>query len=167
MSEHRSDPNGAATEVRRPGRTEGAGERPDLDASAPRSFPCPRCGADFEYHIGHLELRCPHCRHTEPIDLEGESPIAEQDYGATAERLEKQHEAAAGDSATEELMEVDCASCGAKVAFVGNLTSTRCAYCGTPIQRERIHTSETRIPVDAVLPSRSIETAPARRSTTG
>jgi hypothetical protein len=38
------------------------------------------------------------------------------------------------------------------VDFIGTLTSTACPYCGTPIQRENIHTATRRIPVDAVLP---------------
>jgi hypothetical protein len=37
------------------------------------------------------------------------------------------------------------------VLFVGTLTSWECPYCGSPIQREHVHTAGTRIPVDGVL----------------
>ncbi len=154
-----------STRVTRPGRTEGAEQRPDLPERAPRTFPCPQCGADLEYFIGELALRCPHCRHIEPIDLEGKEPIEEQDYAQRLDWLKELHPRGAqisenpsapgskSDAASSgPSEEVECASCGAGIAFVGNLTSTRCAYCGTPIQRDRIHTSPERIPVDAVLP---------------
>jgi hypothetical protein len=37
--------------------------------------------------------------------------------------------------------------------FAGTLTSTSCAYCGSPIQREAAHRAQPdRVPVDAVLP---------------
>jgi hypothetical protein len=48
--------------------------------------------------------------------------------------------------------EIDCRSCGATVVFAGTLTSTECAYCGSPLQRDSVHTAEQRVPVDGVLP---------------
>ena len=48
--------------------------------------------------------------------------------------------------------EVRCDSCSGVVVFSGTLTSTDCPYCGSPIQRENVHTATKRVPVDGVLP---------------
>jgi hypothetical protein len=154
-----------AAAVARPGVTEGARSRPDLDAELdPRHFPCPRCGADLEYAIGKLELACGHCGFERAIDL-GEAgaargAIAEQDYAATLRRLEElrreEGEALAGRAA------VRCEACSAEVVFEGTVTSTECAYCGQPVQRDRVHTSDERIPVDGVLPF-EVDRAEAQR----
>ena len=42
--------------------------------------------------------------------------------------------------------------CGGKTTFTGSLTSTRCPYCATPIQREDVHEAPDRLAVDGVLP---------------
>jgi len=52
----------------------------------------------------------------------------------------------------DQLNEVNCQACGATVQFAGTLTSSECSYCGSPLQRENVHTSKHRIPVDGVLP---------------
>ncbi len=40
------------------------------------------------------------------------------------------------------------------MVFTGTLTSSECPYCATPLQREKIHDSPQRVPVDGVLPFR-------------
>lgn len=134
-----------------------------------RVFPCGQCGADLEFRIGHQELQCPYCGHLQQLEIPADQPITEQDLPAMLERLRLQHEAAARpeedagaeesgaaegevNSATVGDQEVHCDGCGANVLFTGTLTSTRCPYCGGPIQRNDVHKSEARIPVDGVLP---------------
>jgi hypothetical protein len=51
-----------------------------------------------------------------------------------------------------DVKEIRCGSCGSQVTFTGTLTSSECAYCGSPIQRENVHDAEDRVPVDGVLP---------------
>jgi len=63
-----------------------------------------------------------------------------------ADRREAEH------AEEEGTKEVRCESCGGTVMFVGTLTSTECPYCGSPIQRENVHTATHRIPVDGVIP---------------
>jgi ribosomal protein L37E len=147
-----SAPQGS-TVVVRPGVTEGAGSRPDLDPDGPRHFPCPRCGADLEYAIGKLKLACGHCGFERTIELgEGEPRVAvvEQDYAATLRRLEELRRAGGDELAGHEA--VRCEACSAEVVFEGSVTSTECSYCGQPVQRDRLHTTQERIPVDGVLP---------------
>jgi hypothetical protein len=66
-------------------------------------------------------------------------------------RLEQQDEGEQP-AGTETTNEVRCDSCGANVVFVGTLTSSACPYCASPIQRDDVHRSKIRVPVDAVLP---------------
>ncbi len=48
--------------------------------------------------------------------------------------------------------EIVCQSCGGHTTFVGTLTTTKCPYCATPIQRTDIHEAPDRLAVDGVLP---------------
>jgi len=47
--------------------------------------------------------------------------------------------------------EFPCEACGATTVFTGSLTSSTCAYCGSPLQRQGVHDSKDRIPVDGLL----------------
>lgn len=146
-------------------KVESAGQGSDLTPGTPevgdfaishtgtRDFPCPRCGADLEYHIGHVELHCVHCDYRRKIDLDPDRKIEENDYQQALEQLrnlEQQRRDRADQSATREL--IQCPGCSADIVFDESITATECAYCGTPIQRDRIHTDHDRIPVDGVLP---------------
>ena len=127
--------------------TEGAGQTVDQDRG--RIFPCPGCGADLEFHIGRQNLRCPYCGMEKTIDVAEDAAVEEQDYRAMLARLAEMRKGDAPEST--EAHEVRCGSCGANVAFQGTLTSTECAFCGSPIQRENVHTASTRVAVDGVL----------------
>jgi hypothetical protein len=136
--------------VARPATTEGARSRADLDpVTDSRHFPCPRCAADLEYAIGRVKLACGHCGFERAIEL-GEEPIVEQDYTAMLRRLEELRRA--GGEGLAGHVAVRCEACSAEVVFEGSVTSTGCEYCGQPMQRDRVHTSQERIPVDGVLP---------------
>ena len=143
----------------RPGTTEGAHSRDDLPKPLDevRDFPCPRCGADLEYHIGHLALRCSHCDFQRKIDLDPEARVEEQSYQQALDRLREikqrrieQASQKPGQDGGREI--VKCEGCSAEILFDESITATECAYCGTPIQRDRVHTDSDRIPVDGVLP---------------
>jgi len=121
-----------------------------VDDGKGRIFPCQECGADVEFNIGSQALKCPYCGHVTQLDLDPDAEIREQDFEAIVSRVEEQHENDRHDEIGQH--EVRCESCGGTVVFVGTLTSSACPYCGTPIQRERIHSATHRIPVDAVLP---------------
>lgn len=142
-----SEPEVPETEPGRPG--EGWTSRPPAAAEddAPHVFPCESCGADQEYFIGHSSLRCSFCGFIKEIPLD-EREIEEQDYRATLRALEERQEP----DATAEGEKVQCSSCSAEVVFEGSVTSTECAYCGSPIQRARVHTETGRIPVDGLIP---------------
>ncbi len=119
------------------------------DASA-RTYPCPGCGADLTFNISVQQLKCDHCGYEQSLHIDPEQEIVEQDFEAMLERLAAMREAGV-DQIDTEFSEVGCKSCGATVRFTGNLTSTECAYCGVPLQRENVHQAEHRIAVDGVL----------------
>lgn len=130
--------------------------------SSPRTFPCDGCGADLEFHIGAQSLKCPFCGFDKPLEAPS-GPVVERDYAATVERMRAQYSTRSGESLGEgdsapassslsAAREVGCPTCGACVLFNGALTSTDCAYCGSPLQRDQVHTSGDRIRVDGVLP---------------
>lgn len=127
-----------------------------VDEGQGRIFPCQECGADLTFNIGVQSLKCPYCGHVQQLQFAPGAVVAEQDFAAMLERvrsLRKQRQAA-GDKpvAATETKEIRCGSCGAHVTFTGTLTSTECAYCGSPIQREHVHDASDRVPVDGVLP---------------
>jgi hypothetical protein len=77
--------------------------------------------------------------------------------------LQKQARDRAAAGSTAGTQEVQCQACGGTVTFTGTLTATQCAYCGEPIQRDRVHAAPDRVPVDGLL-TFAVEGAAARRS---
>lgn len=131
--------------------TQGAGQT--VDQAQGRTFPCESCGADLEFHIGQQTLRCPFCGFTKDFfsgDSSGEERVAENPLEETLQRLVELRRGGDSDVAATQVME--CSYCRAKVEFTGTLTSTRCAFCGSPVQRENIHRSERLVPVDGMVP---------------
>lgn len=120
------------------------------DAGRGRIFPCQQCGADLTFNIGQQDLKCPYCGYQQQLELPPEAQIVERDFEAMLARIAERR--ARGQSETQETSEVRCESCGATVVFLGTLTSSECAYCGSPIQRENVHDAPQRVPVDGVLP---------------
>lgn len=122
------------------------------DPALGRSFPCDGCGAKLEFHIGQQSLKCPYCGATKELEIPEGAEVAEQDLAAAIRKqaeLRGRPGAAPAQAATAE---VKCGSCGGTTAFQGTLTSSECPYCGSPLQRENVHDSPVRIPVDGVLP---------------
>lgn len=129
----------------RPGRS--------IDAGKGRIFPCDRCGADLVFSIGQQSLQCPYCGDVKQIELPANVPIVERDYLKMLDRLQRLRESKAVEDETAIAQHaIRCESCGAEVIFQGTLTSTHCPYCACPLQRDKIHDSVMRIPVDGMLP---------------
>jgi hypothetical protein len=130
------------------GTTQGAGQR--IDEGKGRIFPCEQCGADLKFGIGQQRLHCEFCGWTKELQLDESARVQEQDFDAMLARLAELR--AQGSSEQMHRSEIRCDSCGATVAFAGTITSTECACCGSPIQRENVHDAPHRVPVDGVLP---------------
>lgn len=130
------------------GSTTGIGET--VDAGKGRIFPCEGCGADLQFEIGQQQLKCPFCGFVKDLEFDPDAVVAEQDIEAMMRRLAELRRKGVQDA--QETSEVRCESCGGQVVFTGALTSSECPYCASPIQRENIHRSEQRVPVDGVLP---------------
>lgn len=129
---------------------ERAGEA--VDDGRGRFFPCEQCGADLEFSIGQQSLKCPFCGHVKQIELP-EVEIRENDYVAALARLKTLRDQGGDEAeAVEGVHEIRCEGCGGNVVFQGTLTSTLCPYCGSPLQRDRVHNLQTRVRVDGVLP---------------
>jgi DNA-directed RNA polymerase subunit RPC12/RpoP len=118
-------------------------------AERPHMFPCEGCGADLEFHIGVQGLQCPYCGFTKAIDFADDAQVGEQDFHAALARLAEQRSPGGGGLPDER--EVRCLSCAAVVRFIGTLTSQTCAYCGSPLQLDKVHDAAERVPVDGVL----------------
>ena len=127
-----------------------------IDEDRGRVFPCESCGADLVFHIGQQTLHCGFCGFSKPIAAQPQ-PLAERSLDAMLDLIERHHENGFDDSVTEHggqpgESEVRCNSCGGTVVFSGPLVSTKCPYCGSPLQRDAVHVAENRISVDGVLP---------------
>ncbi len=118
-----------------------------------RTYPCHQCGAQLVFDIGAQRLKCPSCGNEQPIIEDAGRRVVEHDLrgisSARARTLVQQ-------GAEKEIV---CQNCGGHTTFSGSLTATRCPYCATPIQRDDIHDSPDRLPVDAVLPFQVAEPA--------
>lgn len=143
-----SEPAQPLPESDRLGRSDRTGQT--TDEGKGRIFPCDQCGADLEFNIGVQSLKCPFCGYVKQLNLEENARIEEQDFESMLARMNDRREQESAEQ--QGTKEVRCESCGGNVMFVGTLTSTHCPYCGSPIQRENIHSATHRIPVDGVLP---------------
>ena len=124
-----------------------------IDGGKGRIFPCDRCGADLVFSVGQQSLQCPYCAAIKQIEPPKDVPIVERDYLEMLERLQRIKEKHGSDDENELTQHaIRCSACGADVIFQGTLTSSQCPYCASPLQRDNIHDSVSRIPVDAVLP---------------
>jgi len=123
------------------------------DEGQGRIFPCEQCGADLEFNIGVQQMKCPFCGAVKEIELGEDAVIEEQDFREAIAKQRELHEQN-HDIEEPEHKEIRCESCSSNVIFTGTLTSTSCPYCGSPIQRENVHSGGFRIAVDAVLPFR-------------
>ena len=119
------------------------------DPALGRNFPCESCGAKLEFHIGQQSLKCPFCGSTKSLEIPEGAAVKEQDLGGT---LTKEAERRTAGAPAVTTTEVKCAGCGGTTMFAGTLTSSECPYCGSPLQRENVHDSPSRIPADGVLP---------------
>lgn len=124
-----------------------------IDAGKGRVFPCDRCGADLVFSVGQQSLQCPYCAAIKQIEPPRDVPIVERDYLEMLERLKRIKEKEGAEAENENTQHaIRCSACGADVIFQGTLTSSQCPYCASPLQRDNIHDSVSRIPVDGVLP---------------
>lgn len=95
------------------------------DAKLERRFPCEQCGAILHYAPASEQLKCAYCGHENPIERIDE-PIEELDY---REHLAQLEAAATHD----DIQVVRCEACTAETTFEPNVTSSRCAFCGSDI----------------------------------
>jgi len=121
------------------------------DAAQTRTFPCEQCGADLTFSIGAQRLRCEHCGFEKDLAPGALAAVEEHDLEVALAKQAERRAGAPGAAGAVGTQEVACQACGGTVVFEGTLTATSCAYCGEPIQRDKIHAAADRIPVDGLL----------------
>lgn len=87
-----------------------------------KTFPCTKCGADLSFEPGTTGLKCPYCG-TENVIPQSEEQIQELDFHAMV--------SAPGAVETVEEQTVTCEGCGATTTLSPEVTSDKCAFCGT------------------------------------
>lgn len=115
-----------------------------------RTYPCSSCGGNLQFDITLQKLACPHCGNAQDVSASGPAELVEKDVTTAIAEMR-----ARGDEhqlVIEGEKEIVCQSCGGHTTFTGSLTSTRCPYCATPIQRDDVHDAPARLGVDGVLP---------------
>lgn len=122
------------------------------DPALGRTFPCEACGAKLEFHIGQQSLKCPYCGTAKALEIPEGAEVREQDLGVAIRKQAELRRKPGAAPAQVGSSEVKCGSCGGTTEFQGTLTSSECPYCGSPLQRENVHDSPARVPVDGVLP---------------
>jgi predicted RNA-binding Zn-ribbon protein involved in translation (DUF1610 family) len=120
------------------------------DTEATRTYPCSACGAQLVFDPATQKLQCPSCGNLQDVVESAGKETREQDYATAVAKLRAM--ATEAGPQLEGAKEVVCQSCGGHTTFTGTLTSTRCPYCATPIQRDDVHDAPARLPVDGVLP---------------
>jgi len=116
------------------------------DDRGAREFPCETCGASLTFHIGVQRLKCSYCGHEKALGFQAGARIEENDLEAALQGMAARRSGTSpGDGSAT------CSGCGATTVFTGSLTSSTCAYCGSPLQRQGVHESKERIPVDGLL----------------
>ena len=114
-----------------------------------RTYPCEACGGELHFDIETQMLKCRHCGNTHTLE-EVEGVVEERDL-ETALAMIREGEFTRTSNFLEDEKAIVCQNCGGHTTFTGSLTSDRCPYCATPIQRDDVHDAPERLPVDGVL----------------
>lgn len=119
-----------------------------------RTYPCPNCGADLSFDPGSQSLTCCSCGTEIAIDPSAArtDQISKKELATVMTELSRlQANPTTQFSGDKEII---CQSCGGHTIFQGTLTALRCPYCNTAIQRNDVHQSPARLPIDGLLPLR-------------
>jgi len=118
-----------------------------------RTYPCHQCGGQLAFDIRLQQLKCPSCGNVQPIVEAADHKVEEHDLRAAwGDQRSSSVARFAGSGGEAAQKEIVCQNCGGHTTFTGTLTTVRCPYCATPIQRDDVHDAPDRLPVDAVLP---------------
>lgn len=87
---------------------------------------CKKCGGIMVFSPSVGMLKCEYCGATEELDL-GEITVKENDFNYWLEHSDQM------ESEQTLQAEVKCKQCGAVTTFPPDVSSFKCAFCGTPI----------------------------------
>jgi DNA-directed RNA polymerase subunit RPC12/RpoP len=98
---------------------------PAATVSSERQFPCSHCGGKLQFQPGTESLVCPYCG-TKNVITAAATPVPLLDFLAYRDQ-------ASSASEMHEALIVQCVNCGAQTHLAQDVTSGRCAFCGSPV----------------------------------
>jgi DNA-directed RNA polymerase subunit RPC12/RpoP len=98
--------------------------------SLERQFPCRQCGAKLQFAPGTDSLVCPYCGADNQIAAAPSAIVPLLDFLAYV------HEQQQTQCELHEVLVVHCQACGAQSKLAQDVTSCRCAFCGSPVVAE-------------------------------
>lgn len=116
------------------------------------TYPCGSCGGQLNFDIASQKMRCPNCGNYYDVTAPN-TPVRSRELSGAMQQLREMQRGHEGPNVSG-MREVKCQNCGGTTEFAGSLTSTKCPYCATPIQRDDVHNAPARLPVDGVVPFR-------------
>jgi DNA-directed RNA polymerase subunit RPC12/RpoP len=122
-----------------------AGDAPEHTNSGERKFPCPGCGAEFEFDPATRSLRCPFCDFAQPIAPATER-VSETGWADYWQNAGRQQARILGRSC-----EVTCGVCAAIVLIEDKVVTSHCPYCGSQIENQP-RAAQSMIAPDGLLP---------------
>jgi DNA-directed RNA polymerase subunit RPC12/RpoP len=93
-----------------------------------REFPCKRCGGKLQFAPGTDRLVCPYCGAENVIAVSG-TVVPLLDFEVYAKQTVQSGE-------VHDALVVHCTGCGAETKLAADVTSGRCAFCGSPVVAE-------------------------------
>jgi predicted RNA-binding Zn-ribbon protein involved in translation (DUF1610 family) len=120
-------------------------QTPGIASQRIHRYPCPACGADLLYEPKDGFLSCLHCGNKEAIP-ESSERVEERSFEHYLQMRPQQLQPLAANA-----LEVQCQSCGAKVAFTPPEVARQCDFCGVQIVAEPKSADPTLAP-EGILP---------------
>lgn len=110
-----------------------------------KEYPCPSCGATLAFNPQAAQLKCDYCGWEDAIP-DSEAQVEERSY---QQYLTTTHKPLG--LLQENLLEVDCTSCGAQITFETGQISGKCGFCGSAIVAEP-HSSGPMVIPEGIIP---------------
>ena len=120
-------------------------QTPAVTSQRIHRYPCPACGADLLYEPKDGFLSCQHCGNKEAIPESAEG-VEERSFESYLQMRPQELQPLAANA-----LEVQCQSCGAKVAFTPPEVARQCDFCGVQIVAEAKSADPTLAP-QGILP---------------
>lgn len=109
---------------------------------------CKNCAASLNFEPGTSSLKCPYCGTVNEIEVDKEeltTALKEIDF------MKFISDSSNAEVPRQEEAFVKCTACGAETTIPANVTSSECAFCGTPLIKDQSQIKDV-IKPSAVIP---------------